>query len=129
MDENANVGVVSVLPPLPELPPQPAVSKTVERTIVDRINAEFLTEGRRRGIIPFRRNAQLIKSQKIDVCLIIWYTARAISEQLLPFIHSGIGAQGVSFDPRPPPRVFKGLHGHTRPSILVQKDSAVNPHR
>ena len=35
-----------------------------------------------------------------------------------PLHHAGIGPQGVSFDPRPPPRVFKGLHGSNVKAII-----------
>lgn len=31
--------------------------------------------------------------------------------QIFVSVPAGIGPQGVSFDPRPPRRVFKGLHG------------------
>ena len=35
-----------------------------------------------------------------------------------PFIHTGFGPQWVSFDPRPPPRAFKGLHGSYVKAII-----------
>ena len=45
----------------------------------------------------------------------IHYTIIAIALDYLP---GNFGTQGVSFDPRPPPRVFKGLHGSNVKAII-----------
>ncbi len=38
--------------------------------------------------------------------------------QIFVSVPAGIGPQRVSFDPRPPRRVFKGLHGSNVKAII-----------
>jgi hypothetical protein len=50
----------------------------------------------------------------------IWAVERDTFVSAIAIIgtRAGFGTQWVSFDPRPPPRVFKGLHGANVKAII-----------